>query len=55
MYKRQESARAAGLVTVAVAHTYDAAALRAAGADAVAGHVRELTVGALVGAVAHRR
>ncbi len=50
-----ESARAAGLKAVAVAHTYDASALRAAGADAVAGHVRELTVGALVRAVAHRR
>lgn len=50
-----ESARAAGLRVVAVAHTYGEAELRRAGADAVAGHVRELTVGALGAAVAHRR
>lgn len=50
-----ESARGAGLRVVAVAHTYGEAELRRAGADAVAGHVRELTLGALGEAVAHRR
>ena len=54
-----ESARAAGLCVVAVAHTYDPATLRAAGAHAVAAHVRELTVDALDAAVRaadlHRR
>jgi HAD superfamily hydrolase (TIGR01509 family) len=54
-----QSARAAGLCVVAVAHTYDAGALRAAGAHAVFPHVRELTVDALAEAVRaadlHRR
>lgn len=54
-----ESARAAGLRVVAVAHTYDARALREAGAHEVFAHVRELTVGALDAAVRaadlHRR
>lgn len=54
-----EAARAAGLCVVAVAHTYDAEALRAAGAHAVYPHVRELTVEALAEAVRaaelHRR
>jgi beta-phosphoglucomutase len=42
-----EAAVAAGLCAVGVAHTYAPQALRAAGARAVAGHVRELTVEAL--------
>lgn len=50
-----ESARAAGLKVVAVAHTYGEAALRAAGADAVSAHVRSLDLAALEGAAAHRR
>ena len=54
-----QSARAAGLCVVAVEHSYDAAALREAGAHAVYPHVRELTVDALAGAVSaanlHRR
>lgn len=54
-----ESARAAGLRVVAVAHTYDPGALREAGAHEVFAHVRELTVEALDAAVRaadlHRR
>lgn len=54
-----ESALAAGLCAVAVAHTYDREVLRAAGARAVFGHVREVTVDALASAVQagvlHRR
>lgn len=54
-----QSARAAGLCVVAVAHTYDPGALREAGAHAVYPRVRELTVDALAEAVRaanlHRR
>ena len=46
-----ESARAAGLCVIAVAHTYAVDVLRAAGAQAVFGHVREVTVAALRAAV----
>ena len=54
-----EAALAAGLCVVAVAHSYPAEVLRAAGAHAVFGHVRELSINALDGVVRasgmHRR
>lgn len=54
-----EAALAAGLTAAAVAHTYPADALRSAGAHAVFGHVRDVSVDALDAAVRaagmHRR
>jgi beta-phosphoglucomutase len=38
-----QAAKAAGLACIAVAHSYELAQLRAAGADLVAAHIRDLT------------